>query len=163
MDNQNEYNSTMQNNYSPDGLVQSNIVTGIPESQGTNQQNNFMFNSIVDSLSGWMKFFGILTIISGALTCIGIITAAMGIPVIFAGISLVKGSQSLKAFKQYNSPYLLNEIFTYLNKYFKIQGILAIIGIALLIIYIIVLIFIVVLSFNGYIDNYNNYEYEYKF
>jgi len=44
--------------------------------------------SMLRSMSGDMKFIGILTIIGGALTCLSIIGAAIGIPYIFAGIRL---------------------------------------------------------------------------
>lgn len=131
MDNQNELNNSLQDN----------VNYG-----KNNQQNNFILNPIIDSLSGWMKFIGICTIVSGALTCLGVITAAIGIPIIFSGIALTRASKSIKTYKQYNSPYMLNEIFTSMNKYFKIQGILSIIGIVLFVIYVLIIIFGLVLS-----------------
>jgi hypothetical protein len=139
MFNQDEINNSLQNttNY-----------------ESNNQQMNFMMNSIIDSLSGWMKFIGIYTIVTGALTCIGIITAALGIPLIFAGIALTRGSKSIKSYKQHNSPYILNEVFTSFNKYFKIQGIMAIIGIAIFVIYIVILLFVFVVSINGVFRNF---------
>ena len=115
-------------------------------------QNNYI-SSILDSLSGWMKFIGIYTIVVGAITCIGIITAAIGIPMIFSGIGLTNASKSLKEYREYNNQFTLNDFFTYLNKYFKIQGIFAIIGIVLSVIYIaFLLIFIIVgiYSYNSY-------------
>ncbi len=118
-----------------------------------NNQNSYMAPSIIDSLSGWMKFMGIYTIVVGAITCIGIITAAIGIPMIFSGIGLTNASKSLKAYKDYNNQFTLNDFFTYLNKYFKIQGIFAIIGIALSVIYIAFLLIVVIVglySFNSY-------------
>ena len=131
MDNQNDLNNSLQNN---------------TNYEKNNQQNNFILNPIIDSLSGWMKFIGICTIVSGAITCLGIITTAIGIPIIFSGIALTRAAKSIKAYKQYNGPYVLNEIFTSMNKYFKIQGILSIIGIILLIIYVLIFIFGLVLS-----------------
>jgi hypothetical protein len=116
--------------------------------------NNFNVNSIIGSLSGWMKFMGIYTIIAGSLTCIGVITAAIGVPLILAGIALVKGSSSLKNYSEYPNPFTLNEIFTLLNKYFKTQGIIAIVGIVLTVIYIVVLMFIAALSFNSIWNNF---------
>jgi hypothetical protein len=139
MDNQNGLNNSTQN--------QTNY-------EYINQKNSLMLHSIIDSLSGWMKFIGIFTIVIGSITCIGVISAAIGIPLIFAGIALIKGSKSIKNYKQYSSPYTLHEVFTSLNKYFKIQGILAIMGIVLFAIYIVVILFVLAMSFNGFFSNY---------
>jgi len=139
MDNQSEYNNQIQNT---------------PSNGNGNQQNNFILYSIIDTLSGWMKFIGIYTIVTGAITCIGIITAAIGVPLIFAGIALTKGSKSIKSYKEYNSPYILADLFTSMNKYFKIQGILALVGIVLSIIFIVFFLFISVMAINGFFQAY---------
>jgi Fe2+ transport system protein B len=169
MDNQNDTNDSMQNplNYNEtersadeQGLYNSNhqqnnmndnqqyySANGIP-------QNDFIMNSMIDSLSGWMKFMGIYTIIAGAISCLGIITAAIGVPLIFAGIALNKSSDNIKNYKQSSNPHVLNEVFTSLNKYFKIQGILTIVGIVLSVIYFIFIIFLLVYSSNRIFDFY---------
>lgn len=149
MDNDNELNSQISNN-----PIQNTPMQNIPNYENNNQQNAYFLNSIIDSLSGWMKFIGIYTIISGALTCLGIITAAIGVPLILAGIALTKGSKSIKNYKQYNSPYILNELFTSMNKYFKIQGILTIIGIVIMILYFVFILFALVFSFRGIFYNF---------
>jgi hypothetical protein len=163
MDNQNETNNSIQYsaNYT-NGENNNEQYLYDTNNQQTNynmngfQQNNFIMNSMIDSLSGWMKFMGIYTIIAGAFSCLGIITAAIGVPLIFAGIALIKGSKSIKTYKQYNNQYNLNEVFTSLNKYFKIQGILTIVGIVLSIIVIILSIFSAVFTINSF-QNYNYY------
>lgn len=115
-----------------------------------NNQNSIFEFTMIDSLSSWMKFLGIYTIVTGAITCLGIITAAIGVPMIFAGISIKKASNNIKVYKTNNSPYILNEVFNYLNKYFKIQGILAIIGIAFSVIYLVILMITLAMSFAGF-------------
>ncbi|WP_392561671.1 DUF5362 family protein [Orbus sturtevantii] len=40
------------------------------------------------------KIFGVLSIIGGAITCLGIITAIFGVPYIIAGIKLFKSGSS---------------------------------------------------------------------
>lgn len=161
MDNQNETNNSIQ--YSADYNNQENnneqylYATNNQQSNYNMngfQQNSFIINSMIDSLSGWMKFMGIYTIIAGAFSCLGIITAAIGVPLIFAGIALTKSSKSIKTYKQYNNPYNLNEVFTSLNKYFKIQGILTIIGIIISIIVIIVTIFSALFTINSFQNYY---------
>lgn len=139
MDEQNEYSTSMYNT--------QNYETNY-------HQNYLLFNPIIDSLSGWMKFIGIYTIVIGAITCVGIITAAIGVPLIFAGLALSKSAKSLKTYKNYNSPYVLNEVFTSFHKYFKIQGILTIISIILTIIYLVAVVFLFALSFNGFFPYY---------
>lgn len=141
------YNSTHQQNNMNDNQQYYYGANGIP-------QNNFIMNSMIDSLSGWMKFIGIYTIIIGAISCLGIITAAIGVPLIFAGIALNKGSDNIKNYKQCNNPYVLNEVFTSLNKYFKIQGILTIVGIVLTVVYIVFIILMLVFAANSFYDFY---------
>ncbi|MDF2985582.1 MAG: hypothetical protein K0R50_1092 [Eubacterium sp.] len=113
-------------------------------------QNNYMLHSILDSLSGWMKFIGIYTIVIGAITCIGIISAAIGVPMIFSGIALNNASKTLKNYKEFNNQFTLNDFFGFLNKYFKIQGIFVIIGIALSVLYIAFILIFVILSVYTY-------------
>lgn len=144
MDNQNEINNSIQN-----ASIQNAPMQGNPNNEYMNQQSIFVMNSIIDSLSGWMRFMGILTIISGSITCLGIITAAIGVPLILAGIALTKASSSLKSYKQYNNPYILTEIFTSMNKYFKIQGITSIVYISIFILYLAFLLFAIVMSINN--------------
>jgi len=139
MDNSNELNHPIQN---------------IPKYESGNQQNNFALPSIIDTLSGWMKFMGIYTIVIGAITCIGIITAALGVPMIFAGIALTKSSKSIKTYKQYNSPFILNELFTSMNKYFKIQGILVIVGIVISVFYFASILFFSAMAINGFFQGF---------
>lgn len=87
-------------------------------------------------LSGWAKFFGIYTIIMGAISCLGIITAAIGVPMIFAGIRITKAVDSTKAFAETNDQYKLAEAIDHLNRYFFIVGIIAIVGLAIFVLYL---------------------------
>ncbi len=164
MDNQYDANNPMQNNDTEGNINEQGLYNSNHQQYNMNQQyyydangipqNNFIMNSMIDSLSGWMKFMGIYTIIMGAISCIGIITAALGVPLIFSGIALNKGSDNIKNYKQSNNPHVLNEVFTSLNKYFKIQGILTIVGIVLSVIYFIFIIFLIVYSSNRIYDFY---------
>ncbi|MCX8726949.1 DUF5362 family protein [Gilliamella sp. B2838] len=47
-------------------------------------------------IGGIQQFFGVTMIIAGALTCLGIITAIIGIPQIIAGIKLFKSGSAIK-------------------------------------------------------------------
>jgi hypothetical protein len=122
--------------------------------QNNRQNNSYFSDTIIDSLAGWIKFIGIYTIVIGAITCIGIITAAIGVPLILSGISLAKASTSLMNYKSSGSPHVLTEIFTFLNKYFKTQGILVIVGIALSVLYFVILLVILVMGAYSVMYNY---------
>lgn len=115
-----------------------------------NYNQNFFMPSVLDSLAGWMKFLGIYTIVTGAITCIGILTAALGIPMIFAGIGLTNASKNLKEYRQFNNQFTLNNFFTYLNKSFKIYGIFAIIAIVISLLYIAFILVFVILTLYTY-------------
>lgn len=115
---------------------------------------NGIYDSVINSLSGWMKFLGIYTIVIGAITCIGIISAAIGIPLIFAGISLTNASKAIKEYADFNNPNILYNLFLFLKKYFKIQGIMVIVSLALTFLYIVIIL--VVFAFGAY-----NYMYNY--
>lgn len=117
------------------------------------QQNN-IFYPIIDSLSGWMKFIGIYTVVIGAITCLGIITCAIGIPMIFSGLSLVRAAKSITLYQRINNPFSLNDFLLSLGKYFKIQGIFIIIGIVLSIVYVMIFLFFAVMTFNTYYYQY---------
>ncbi|MCO6561007.1 MAG: hypothetical protein J6574_07885, partial [Gilliamella sp.] len=66
----------------------------------TNQTNTISFQT-TELLKKHMRFiatmqqiFGVIFIIAGALTCLGIITAIIGIPQIFAGAKLFKSGSA---------------------------------------------------------------------
>ena len=58
-----------------------------------------MENKQLLDFSKWGNIYGVLAIVSGAFTCLSIIGAIIGIPMIFAGINMRKGA--LKAKKHY--------------------------------------------------------------
>lgn len=47
-------------------------------------------------IGGIQQVFGVIMIIAGALTCLGIITAIIGIPQIIAGVKLFKSGSAIK-------------------------------------------------------------------
>ncbi len=151
MDNQTDISNPVQNT-PPDNLNQNNTFYSSAHNNNTGSyysynQNSFLQQPVnLDSLSGWMKFLGIFIIVTGALTCIGIITAAIGVPMILAGLGLVNASKSLREYKNFNNQFTLNDFFTHLNKFFKINGILAIISIVIMVMYIAFLLIFIILS-----------------
>ena len=155
----NNTNNPQVNNYTNPSYSANNNNSGYNSGYNNGYNNNPIgynqYNQIPNimvNLSGWMKFMGIYTIIVGAITCIGVITAAIGVPMIFSGISLNNASKNLKMYSQHNNEITLNYFFTYLHKYFKIQGIFTIISISISILYVAILfisLFMVLLPY-GY-------------
>ncbi|EPR13343.1 DUF5362 domain-containing protein [Ruminiclostridium papyrosolvens] len=161
MDQYNESDVALQDNPQPaatNNTILNNNTNQQPQADYQYQQQHIpqpgIYNSIINSLSGWMKFLGIYTIVIGAITCIGIISAAMGIPLIFAGISLTNASKAIKEYADFNNPNVLYNLFTYLKKYFKIQGIMVIVALALTFVYIVIILVVLALGAYSYMYNY---------
>ncbi|MBN1388409.1 MAG: DUF5362 domain-containing protein [Bacteroidales bacterium] len=97
-------------------------------------------SSNVPRMSTYMSFIGLITIIGGALYCITIVGAIIGIPCIFMGIRLRESAQAFKQYLTSNSNQDLSTAIDRQTKAFFIQYVLTIIGLVLLGIYIIVII-----------------------
>lgn len=102
---------------------------------------------VLKSLTGWATFRAVIDIISGALACLGIITAAYGIPLIIAGIKLLNAVDELKRYMAVNDAAKIQETFNSFNRYFKLSGISTIVKIVMtilfLVLYIIFIVYIV--------------------
>lgn len=98
----------------------------------------------LETLSKWSGFVGIMTIIMGALTCLGGI-GTFGISLIPGIIQIILGVK-LRNAKTSIDRYLagdareVNSIFENLGSYMKMQGILMIVGLVIAVIGIIVAI-----------------------
>ena len=109
---------------------------------GNYEQNPMGF--LINTLVGNMKFVGIFTIIYGALTCLGCISAAIGIPMIFAGIRLRESADFFKAYADanMNNPEMLSQALEKQNRFFNIQKIIIIVSLVLTVLYIIFMILV---------------------
>jgi hypothetical protein len=96
----------------------------------------------VPNMARYMNLIGLLEIIGGALYCITIIGAIIGIPVIFMGIRLREAAEGFKKYLTSDSKEDLSFAIERQTKSFFIQFVLAIISLALLGLYIIILIII---------------------
>ncbi len=77
----------------------------------------------LDSVRGWLKFIGIVTLVGGilqAFTIIGILFAWLPI---WMGILLMNASKNAKEFSDYKDTVNLTMFVGNLRKYFVIQGI----------------------------------------
>jgi hypothetical protein len=94
----------------------------------------------VPKMTQYMKFIGILEIIFGALYCVTIIGALIGVPVIYMGIRMREAAEGFKKYLASDSKEDLNYAIDRQKRFFFIQFVLAIIGLAFLGIYLIVII-----------------------
>ena len=100
--------------------------------------------ALLEKLSKWSNFVGILLIISGILSCLGAIfsfglSLIIGIFTIILGVKLRNAKKSIDMYIQGNSNEI-NGIFEHLSSFFQISGILIIISLVLAIVMIIVFI-----------------------
>jgi hypothetical protein len=101
------------------------------------------------SMSGDMKFVGIVTIIGGAISCLSIIGAVIGVPVIFGGIRLKDSAATFASYAGSADASHLRSALELQGRYFRIQKILMIVGIALAGLYILLAFFVIGFAFMG--------------
>lgn len=94
----------------------------------------------IPKMAMYMKFIGILQIIGGALYCLTIIGALIGVPVIFMGMRLREAADGFKKYLASDSKQDLDVAIEKQKRSFYIQFVLSIIGLVIMVIYIIVLI-----------------------
>lgn len=82
------------------------------------------------SLAGWAAFRAVMDIITGVLTCFGIITAAVGVLQIISGVKLMNASDDLKHQISTGDDSKISSALQNMQKYFKFSGIATIIQLA---------------------------------
>lgn len=114
------------------------------------------FGIIFSQMTGDMKFVGIFTIIYGAIMCLSIIGALIGIPLIIAGLRIRESADEYNLFQASNDKNALRRAFEKQSKYFRIQKILIIVGLVLFALYIIGILLFGFLTF-GSMTSYDSY------
>lgn len=99
--------------------------------------NNPAFVAMVNKLNGDMRFVGIFQIIYGAITCLGIITAVIGVPLIIGGVRLREAADSMTGYLQSGDFNVLQGALERQERYFFIQKIFIIITLVLAALYIV--------------------------
>ena len=94
----------------------------------------------VNKMTGDMLFVGIFYIIIGALDCLTIIGAILGIPLIICGLRLRESADAFKAYLTTGDSGLLENALERQGRFFFIQKVLLIIGIVIFALYIIFII-----------------------
>ncbi len=113
------------------------------------------------SFTGWATFRAIMDIIAGAFSCLGIITAAYGVPMIIAGVKLLNAVDNMKRYMVENDAQNISLCYYSLLKYFKLNGISTIVkigfSILIAIIYIIAIAAFMSGGGNDFLRDFNNY------
>lgn len=110
------------------------------ESQSAEFKPVTPFQMIFDKMVKDMRFVGMFTIIYGAITCLSIIGAIIGVPIIIIGLRIREAADQFTIFKATNEAAALRMGFELQGKFFRITKILIIIGIILTLIWIALII-----------------------
>ncbi len=105
----------------------------VPNSGAANFSNPSLFQFYFDKMVKDMRFVGMFAIIYGALTCISIIGAVLGVPIIFVGLRMREAADQFNLFKLSNDALSLRMGFELQGKFFRILKILIIIQIVLIV------------------------------
>ena len=99
-----------------------------------------MFQILFDRMVTDMRFVGMFTIIYGALNCLTIIGAILGIPIIIVGMRIRETADQFAIFRTTNDSNAMRNGFEIQGRFFKIIKILIIIGLVLFVLSIIMMI-----------------------
>ncbi|MCX8010604.1 MAG: DUF5362 domain-containing protein [Ignavibacteria bacterium] len=116
------------------------------------------FNSTVMKLTDDMRFVGMFYIIFGALYCITIIGAIIGIPLIISGLRLRESAESFQLYLNSNETNFLESALERQGRFFFIQKVLMIIALVLLVLYIIFILVVGVTLFNTFMNMSKDFE-----
>jgi len=114
-----------------------------------------MMQMTVSKMSGDMRFVGIFYIIMGALYCLSIIGALVGIPLIICGLRLREAADSFTGYLGSNDSNMLERAFERQGSFFFIQKVLLIISLILIVLYVIFLIAFGAAIFSAFGGNYS--------
>lgn len=91
----------------------------------------------VSKMAGDMNFVGIFYVIIGAIECLTIIGAVVGIPLIICGLRLRESSDSFRGYLASGDSFMLERALERESRFFFIQKVLLIITIAIFALYIV--------------------------
>ncbi|MCX7797652.1 MAG: DUF5362 domain-containing protein [Melioribacter sp.] len=112
------------------------------EDDSSNEVKISAFKITFEKMIKDMRFVGIFTVVYGALYCLSIVGAIIGIPIIIIGLRIREAADQFEIFKTTNNAASLRMGFELQGKYFRIMKILIIIGIILTLIWITLIIII---------------------
>jgi hypothetical protein len=108
-------------------------------------------------MSKHMGFVGMFCIIYGALACLSIIGAIVGIPYIIAGLRIRESADSYLAFSRSSDARQLLTAFEKQSSFFFIMKVLIIIALVLFALYLIVLVGLFAFMGNEFLNEFDNF------
>jgi hypothetical protein len=108
-----------------------------PNSAMQNEMNIVDIYQVIYKMTKDMKFIGIFAIIYGALNCLSIVGAAVGVPMIFVGIRMKDSAEAFLAYCNMKDINILHQALFLQAKYMRTLKILGIISICLTVLIII--------------------------
>ncbi len=116
-----------------------------------------MAQMTINKMSGDMRFVGVFYIIMGAIECLTIIGAIVGIPLIICGLRLRESADAYTGYMGSNDLTMLERAFERQGSFFFIQKVLMIIGLIFIVLYIILLIAFGAAIFSAMSGNFHSY------
>ncbi|MGK9475306.1 DUF5362 family protein [Melioribacter sp. OK-6-Me] len=95
-----------------------------------------------------MRFVGIFLIIYGTLTCLSIIGAIIGIPIIIIGLRIRESAEQFEIYKLTNQSAALRLGFELQGKYFRLAKIIIIVSLIFTIIWFVIIFGFLISSFH---------------
>ena len=127
-----------------------------PQSQPQSQQYFAMtLNQVISKMASDMNFLGIVIIIMGAINCLTIIAAPIGVPIIFAGIRLRESCEFFRNYMMNNDQLTLQQALEKLSRFFFIYKVLTIIYLAFMALYIVVILIIILVGGFSFLNSAN--------
>lgn len=128
--------------------------TTLPVNESGTYDNRILFE-LGGRMSKDMRFVGLFSIIVGALYCITIFGALIGVPMIFAGLRIRESADAFMGFIHNNDPAALATALERQGRFFFIIKILIIVGICIFILEIIVVILMLIAGALPFTKNYS--------
>jgi hypothetical protein len=98
---------------------------------GMSPSSNAMFQMLVTKMNGDMRFVGIFNIIYGAIVCLSIVGAVVGVPLIIGGIRLREAADSFEAYLRSNDFAALEKGLERQSRFFFIQKVFLIVALVI--------------------------------
>lgn len=99
-----------------------------------------LLSTTVDNMARDMKFFAIFYVVMGGLSCLSIIGAVYGIPLIIYSLKLKDAADEFRRFSDSKDFYMLQKAIENQRKFFFFQKIIIIITIAFFVLYLLVIL-----------------------
>lgn len=129
----------------------------IPEQSNENYHEYGLDNIVLEKLAKDMEFSSIFLIVAGAITCLGIITAIIGVPYIIMGLRGRDAAKELRYYLVENNKRAIGLSFINLGSLFRNMKILIIIQLVFIALYIIFIsVFLSLGISSGILDSMGN-------